>query len=126
MRCPKCQADFESIKYDYVDIDRCSGCGGIWFDALEKEHLEQIKSSRGIDIGEKRVGRKFNEIRNINCPRCGAKMFTMADGTQFHVEYELCPDCFGTFFDAGEFKDLSELTIVERFRKMIDSWLAVR
>ena len=126
MRCPKCESQFETITYENVEVDRCAGCGGIWFDALEKEDLQQIKEAGSIDSGDKRVGKKHNDMRNINCPKCEVKMLRVADKTQFHIEYEYCPTCFGTFFDAGEFKDLSELTVVERFKKMVDIWLAVR
>ena len=63
---------------------------------------------------------------NVNCPKCEVTMLRMADETQFHVVFESCPTCFGSFFDAGEFKDVSKLTVVERFKKMVDIWLSVR
>jgi len=53
-------------------------------------------------------------------------MLTVTDTTQFHIEFESCPSCSGTFYDAGEFKDLSELTVVERLRKALDDLLLVR
>lgn len=126
MRCPKCESEFATFTYANVEVDRCANCGGIWFDAREKEDLEQIKGAETIDFGDKRVGKKYNEMRNINCPKCNVRMVRVADRTQFHIEYESCPTCLGTFFDAGEFKDLSELTDVERFKKMVDIWLSVR
>ena len=88
--------------------------------------LKQIQGAERIDIGDKRVGEKYNEMQDINCPKCEVKMLRMADKTQFHIEYEFCPTCLSTFFDAGEFKDLNELTFGERFKKMVDIWLSVR
>ncbi len=126
MRCPKCGSDFETFTHENVEVDRCNQCGGIWFDAAEKKNLEQIDDAAIIDSGDRRVGKKYNEMRNINCPKCDVAMYRVADKTQFHIEYESCPACYGTFFDAGEFKDLNELTAVERFKKMVDIWLAVR
>lgn len=126
MRCPKCGSDFETFTHENVEVDRCNNCGGIWFDAAEKKNLEQIEDAAIIDSGDRRVGKKYNEMRNINCPKCDVAMYRVADKTQFHIEYESCPACYGTFFDAGEFKDLNELTVVERFKKMVDIWLAVR
>ena len=126
MRCPKCQSDFEAVTYENVEVDRCIGCGGIWFDALEKEDIERFKNAGSIDVGDKRVGKKYNAMWNVNCPKCEVTMLRMADQTQFHVVFESCPTCFGSFFDAGEFKDLSKLTFVERFKKMVDIWLSVR
>lgn len=126
MRCPKCESEFETFTYENVEVDRCTSCGGIWFDALEKENLMLIQGAERIDIGDKRVGKKYNEMQDINCPKCEVKMLRMADKTQFHIEYEFCPTCLSTFFDAGEFKDLNELTFGERFKKMVDICLSVR
>ena len=126
MRCPKCESEFETLTVENVEVDRCTGCGGIWFDALEREDLKQIEESGSIDFVDKRVGEKYNKMQNITCPKCEVKMLRVADRTQFHIEFESCPTCSGTFFDAGEFKDLSEFTVVERLKKMVDVWLAVR
>ncbi len=126
MRCPKCEAEFETFTYENVEVDRCTRCGGIWFDAPDMENLEHIHGAESIDIGHKRVGKKYNQKQDINCPKCNVKMLRMADKTQFHIEYEFCPTCLGTYFDAGEYRDLSELTFIERFKKTIDTWLAVR
>ena len=126
MRCPKCRSDFEAVTYKNVVVDRCTRCGGIWFDALEKQNLERIIDAGSIDVGDKRVGKKYNAMRKVNCPKCEVAMLRMADKTQFHIVFESCPTCFGTFFDAGEFKDLSKLTVIERFKKMVDIWLSVR
>jgi Zn-finger nucleic acid-binding protein len=43
----------------------------------------------------------------------------MVDKDQFHIQYETCPACFGTFYDAGEFRDLKEHTVAERFQQMV-------
>jgi Zn-finger nucleic acid-binding protein len=121
MQCPKCDSSFEAVTYENIEVDRCVNCKGIWFDHLEKEDLTRIDGSTGIDIGDETVGAKFNQLRKIDCPRCGVKMLPMVDKDQFHIKYESCPSCFGTFFDAGEFNDYSERTVVERFRQMIET-----
>ena len=48
-------------------------------------------------------------------------MIPMVDKNQYHIKYEACPNCFGTFFDAGEFRDLKEFSVAERFRRMLDT-----
>ncbi|MFT4677310.1 MAG: hypothetical protein ACJAX5_002949 [Patiriisocius sp.] len=35
---------------------------------------------------------------------------------QYHIKYEACLTCSGTFTDAVEFADLKDHTVVERFR----------
>ena len=121
MLCPKCKSGFETVTYENIKVDRCTTCKGIWFDILEQEDLKKIEGSETIDIGEEYIGEKYNQLRKINCPSCNVKMLAMIDKDQFHIQYESCPRCFGTFFDAGEFKDYKESTIVERFTQMVDT-----
>ncbi|MEJ2088207.1 MAG: zf-TFIIB domain-containing protein [Gammaproteobacteria bacterium] len=126
MRCPKCGLGFESLRFETIDIDRCTGCGGIWLDATEKERLQELDGAGAIDTGNARLGRKYNRIQDAHCPRCDRAMQRMVDNTQFHIEFESCPTCGGTFFDAGEFRDLTDVTIAERLRQLLDTWLSVR
>jgi hypothetical protein len=39
MKCPKCGADLQEEEYHRVQIDRCTECRGVWFDAGEAESL---------------------------------------------------------------------------------------
>jgi Transcription factor zinc-finger len=39
LRCPKCEATLETIAFQAIQVERCTGCRGIWLDAGE---LEQI------------------------------------------------------------------------------------
>ncbi len=126
MQCPKCQSAFTSVRYEGVDVDRCAACGGIWLDAGEKEALQNDRGAGGIDTGSKRVGRRYNQVRGCACPLCGDVMLRMIYSTQQHIEFESCSSCGGTFFDAGEFRDLTELTVLERLRHLIDVSLGVR
>lgn len=126
MKCPKCAAEFETLTHEGVEVDRCTGCGGVWLDAREWEALEQTADPAGIDTGTRRAGKAQDAVRSVPCPRCSVPMMSMADVTQFHIVYESCPQCAGTFFDAGELRDLSELTVIERVRKLLDQWLSVR
>ncbi len=38
---------------------------------------------------------------------------------QAHLGFEVCENCRGSFLDAGELKDLSELTIAEFLRSLM-------
>ncbi len=116
MRCPKCRSDMEQIDVDGIEIDRCITCNGIWFDAGEAEALRNKKAAAAIDTGDANIGKIQNEIDNYRCPRCAGSMVRMVDPQQKHIWYEKCGSCHGTFFDAGEFKDLSRLTISDLFK----------
>ena len=37
MKCPKCGADLKEVEMDHVMVDKCPGCGGIFFDKGELE-----------------------------------------------------------------------------------------
>lgn len=47
MKCPKCGADLAVEEYHGIEIDRCTECHGIWFDAGEAELLTE-KEKAGI------------------------------------------------------------------------------
>lgn len=121
MKCPKCNSDFEQVQYESITIDRCTNCYGLWFDMLEKDDLEKMEGSESIDIGDTQVGQWQDHVRKIKCPICNDQMISMIDKNQYHIHYELCPSCYGTFFDAGEFRDLKEHSILERFKQMLDT-----
>ncbi|MFT5657349.1 MAG: Zn-finger nucleic acid-binding protein [Gammaproteobacteria bacterium] len=121
MKCPKCSEKFESISYGDIEVERCLGCQGLWFDMLEKEDLVKIEGSETIDIGSDQVGEKYSNLRNIKCPHCTVKMIPMVDKDQVHIKYESCPICYGAFFDAGEFRDLKERSVLERFMQMLQT-----
>ncbi len=46
MNCPKCASEFEKISFGDVEVDRCLGCHGLWFDMLEKRHGNR----RSVDL----------------------------------------------------------------------------
>ena len=119
MKCPKCQSQFEKITFQDIEVDRCLGCQGLWFDMLEKEDLVRIEGSEAIDIGSDQVGEKYRDMEDVKCPHCKVEMLPMVDKDQVHIKYESCPICYGAFFDAGEFRDLKENSVLERFMQML-------
>jgi Zn-finger nucleic acid-binding protein len=108
----------EKITYEKIQVDRCTNCKGIWFDMLEHEHLKAIEDSQSIDIGEPKVGKEYNRIDKIDCPVCHTQMIRMVDRKQPHIWHEACTSCYGVFFDAGEFRDYKEETILDFFRDL--------
>ncbi len=118
IKCPKCQGSFEQVPYANIEVDRCTDCHGIWFDSLEAQALKKVKGAETIDIGDPKTGKKFNQVGDINCPKCSTKMTKMVDVKQHHIWYEKCPLCYGIWFDAGEFKDFKEESINDFFRDM--------
>ena len=46
MRCPKCGAALQEIVFQTVQIDQCTSCHGVWFDAgeLDRVTAQETKS----------------------------------------------------------------------------------
>jgi Zn-finger nucleic acid-binding protein len=110
MRCPKCRSDMVQIDVQGTEVDRCSVCNGIWLDAGEIEVLRNKEAAAIVDTGNANQGKDYNVIDQYRCPRCGGEMGRTVDKQQRHIWFETCNDCSGSFFDAGELLDLSQLT----------------
>lgn len=119
MRCPKCRADMEVVEVGGVEVDRCSRCQGLWFDAGEQEALASQELAQALDTGNARQGRRLDAIDHYRCPRCGGEVVRETDPQQVHIGFERCQDCAGTFFDAGEFRDLAQHTLGDYFRDFL-------
>ena len=113
MKCPKCDSIMNSVRHEHVEVDRCSGCSGLWFDAFEHEELKELSGSDDIDAAPRAVV-AANSV--VSCPRCEVPMIQMVVAGQPHIAYEACGVCHGVFFDAGEFRDFREETFGEKLR----------
>ena len=53
-RCPKCAAPLVTITFRGVELDKCSGCGGLWFATGE---LDRVMGQEGAGFlgGIKRI-----------------------------------------------------------------------
>jgi PAT family beta-lactamase induction signal transducer AmpG len=119
IRCPKCRADMEQVTHEGIEVDRCSLCKGIWFDAGEIEALTEKQAAAVLDTGEVETGRQQDGTRDYECPRCGGSMGCIADARQPHISFESCSDCHGSFLDAGELSDLAHLSVGEFFKSLM-------
>jgi Zn-finger nucleic acid-binding protein len=124
--CPKDGQTMTRLDADGVAVDRCPDCGGIWLDLGELRELldrdpEAAPLITLLDRAERRVQRK-NPPKTPDewtCPRDGARLTSLRDPRQPHLEYELCSICGGVYFDAGELNDLSRQTLLERLRAIL-------
>ncbi len=119
MNCPKCDSAFEKIFVETIELDRCTNCKGIWFDSGELKEILKIKNSEKVDIGDQKVGKRNDNIKNVRCPKCNQIMAPMVDLKQSHIWYEYCGSCGGVYLDAGELKDLKEINIFDKIKNII-------
>jgi len=119
MRCPKCRSDMEQITVEDIEVDRCSSCHGLWFDAGELGKLRSKEAAAALDIGDMKVGKEQNKIEHYRCPRCAGPMHRLVDPEQTHIWFEQCGSCRGTFFDAGELTDLATVSVSDFFKRFV-------
>lgn len=116
IRCPKCAAAMEKVTFAAETVDRCTACQGLWFDAREHERLKDVPGSEAIDVGH--AGPPVPKPGKMTCPVCHTPLIAMSDHRQPHLKFESCTVCYGVFFDAGEFRDYKEVTLVETVRRL--------
>jgi PAT family beta-lactamase induction signal transducer AmpG len=119
MRCPKCRSDMEQIVYEGTEIDRCTTCKGLWFDAGEIEAVRGKEAAAALDTGSAATGRQSNALDRYQCPRCSGAMVRLVDARQPHIWFETCSSCQGSFLDAGELRDLSTVSISDFFKDLV-------
>lgn len=118
MKCPKCSSSMEIVQFGGFEVQRCSDCKGLWFHNFEQEELKAIPHSEDIDIGDPATGREFNKQGDLTCPECHTQMIRMVVREQPHIWFESCASCHGAFFDAGEFRDFKNETLLDYFKDL--------
>ena len=119
MQCPKCEGEMELVSYNKIEVDRCTSCGGLWFQPEELRNLRDDiwMADYIIDTGNKAEGKKANLMKEYPCPECGDTMLQEFDEEQPHITYESCPNGHGTYLDSGEFTDLVRKTFWDKFKR---------
>jgi len=121
MKCPKCKKELsEKIKISDVKVERCSNCGGLWF---EKDELRLAKDKKApearwldIEIEDKSINwlqfdlwkdkGKFKVKKEIKyCPVDEIPLYQVSYGDT-PIEIDVCGVCQGVWLDKGEFKKI--------------------
>jgi uncharacterized protein len=111
MDCPACKSQMFVMEYDGLELDRCPGCEGVWFDGGELALLFADEEDRAhpelvpdlvaglpdADVGEKKR----------RCPVCRKHMRKVNIGPRRRVLVDACGRGHGLFFDHGEVADLA-------------------
>lgn len=119
--CPKCKKELsEKIRIGDVKIDRCSECGGLWF---EKDELRLAKDKKApearwldVEVRDESVNWfhfefwkdkvKFQVKKDIKyCPTDKAPLYQV-NYAEAPVEIDVCSICGGVWLDKDEFKKI--------------------
>lgn len=123
MNCPHCLESMTPVSFKGIQVDRCPRCGGLFFDVSELNRLLVMRGAESIDRGILTTRHDVGEAPAIYCPRCleqghRKRMITLADADEPDARFDQCPDCGGSFFEAGRFQALQHHTIAEFFREL--------
>jgi Zn-finger nucleic acid-binding protein len=105
MRCPVCKVPMIIVEHERIELDYCTKCMGVWFDAGE---LELLVESMGIDAADfnmrKILGSPEKNIKESarKCSLCRKKMKKVAIGSSPEVIIDACVLGEGLWFDGGE------------------------
>lgn len=104
MNCPKCSGAPLEEKRAAEDliVDLCAACGGAWLDRGEIYRFV----TRPAEL-QKQLEKAYPKAAasGHSCPRC-RKGMARASLPGSGIEFEVCPDCGGTWMDRGELQSL--------------------
>ena len=116
LTCPLDSQDMDHVKAGNFTIDRCTKCGGLWFDMAELQRM----IAHGMDALEfdnyAGNGRHQSVPRQLKCPRDGAVLAQTPDPLQPQIVYHQCETCGGLFLQAGNLIDLTHYSVGERLK----------
>ncbi len=118
MKCPRCGSALNSVEYDGVQIEVCTGCQGEWLHAgeLQKivEHHEEVFTPAEIaslDAVNKEIFTAEKcDHDELNCPHCeSVPMEHFNYGDTSGIILHKCPECGGIWTDKDQLKKLEML-----------------
>jgi len=106
MNCPKCTSETLAVaSVQGIDVDRCTVCGGIWFDEQELPLLLHVTPQ---ELSSLRGGTTQDDLNSKrgSCPRDGTLLLRIYSAQNPAVVLDTCTQCRGTWLDGGEFDRL--------------------
>ncbi len=114
MICPTCKHPMIVVEYKQIELDYCTNCNGVWFDAGELElMLERVNLKPNVASGKSILDLSVAATteKKRKCPICGRKMRKELIGGEPKILVDTCPVGEGLWFDGGEVDALnSELS----------------
>jgi len=103
--CPACRGVMVVAEHKRIEVDYCTKCSGVWFDAGELELLLESMTldETGLTMAEIMAlpAKKVAEKARL-CPICRRKMRKVAIGSEPEVLIDVCLRGDGIWFDGGE------------------------
>lgn len=108
-----------TLELEDVEIDHCTGCGGIWLDAGELELLlGEPGTARGLLDSFKVSSARAERTRK--CPICDRKMQKIVVGSSVpSLLVDKCGKGDGLWFDKGELRAMFDGATLDRDNKIL-------
>ena len=105
MKCPACSNLMIVVEHENIELDYCTDCSGVWFDAGELELLLESMELEGASLSLDSIltspEAKSSEKKR-KCPICRQKMKKATVGHEPEVLIDACQRGDGLWFDKGE------------------------
>ena len=105
MRCPVCKVPMIIVEHEKIELDYCTKCFGVWFDADELELLVESMNIEASDFNMRKIlGLPEKKIKEAarKCSLCRKRMKKVAIGSSPEVIIDACTLGEGLWFDGGE------------------------
>lgn len=105
MKCAACGQVMIVVEHERVELDYCTSCAGVWFDAGELELLLGRMQVEGEGLSLEGIltsPEARSAERKRRCPICGHRMRKATVGHDPEVLIDVCPRGDGLWFDEGE------------------------
>ncbi len=105
MKCPVCHIPMIVVEHEHIELDNCTDCAGVWFDAGELELLLETMQVEEHTLSLDSVltsPEAQSSEKKRKCPICGKKMKKATVGHKPEVLIDVCPQGDGLWFDEGE------------------------
>ena len=107
--CPVCNVATIVVEHKNIELDYCTGCQGVWFDAGE---LELLLESEGLEVHRAFLDTMINSPaadvaeKKRRCPICRRKMKKACIDGEGKILIDVCGHGDGIWFDGGELDNL--------------------
>jgi len=108
MKCLSCEGNLRDLHLDDAHLERCPGCGGIWLDHGELDHIVDAEDEdvRWMEIDLWREALEMGgSISPRKCPNGHGHLATLTYGKS-KIEVDVCPICGGVWLDGGELEKI--------------------
>ncbi len=105
MKCPACSNLMIVVEHENIELDYCTDCSGVWFDAGELELLLERMQLEGSSLsldGILTSPEAKSAEKKRKCPICRQKMKKATVGHEPEVLIDACQRGDGLWFDKGE------------------------